>query len=44
MMNMKKESDQEGRVAYLVLWFMGVPFGALLLLWVLFGANLFGPG
>jgi hypothetical protein len=37
-------ADQAGRVGYLVLYLMGVPVGVLLLLWVLFGSNLIGPG
>jgi hypothetical protein len=35
---------QSGRVGYLVLYLMGVPVGVLILLWVLFGNNLIGPG
>ncbi len=35
---------QAGRIGYLVLYLMGVPVGVLLLLWVLFGNNLVGPG
>ena len=35
---------ESGRVGYLVLYLMGVPIGVLLLLWVLFGNNLIGPG
>jgi hypothetical protein len=35
---------QSGRVGYLVLYLMGVPVGVLILLWVLFGSNLIGPG
>ena len=37
----RKES---GRIGYLVLYMMGVPIGILLLLWVLLGNNIFGPG
>jgi hypothetical protein len=37
-------AGQAGRVGYLVLYLMGVPVGLLLLLWVLFGNNLIGPG
>ncbi len=36
--------NERGRVAYLVLWLMGAPIGLLLLLWVIFGNNLFAPG
>ena len=37
----KKES---GRIGYLVLYLMGAPLGLLLVLWVIFGDNLIGPG
>jgi len=40
-MDRRKES---GRIGYLVLYMMGVPIGILLLLWVLLGNNIFGPG
>jgi hypothetical protein len=36
--------DESGRVGYLVLYLMGVPIGILLLLWVILGNNLVGPG
>ena len=36
--------DESGRVGYLVLYFMGVPIGLILLLWVIFGNNLLTPG
>jgi hypothetical protein len=35
---------ESGRIGYLVLYLMGVPIGVLLLLWVLLGNNLLGPG
>jgi hypothetical protein len=35
---------ERGRVGYLVLYLMGVPIGVLILLWVLLGNNLIGPG
>ena len=35
---------ESGRIGYLVLYLMGVPIGVLLLLWVLLGNNLIGPG
>jgi hypothetical protein len=38
------KKDESGRIGYLVLYLMGVPVGILLLLWVLFGSNLIGPG
>ena len=41
MTYLKKES---GRVGYLVLYLLGAPIGVLLLLWVLLGDNLIGPG
>ena len=41
---LKKLKDESGRVGYLVLYAMGVPIGLLLLLWVLLGDNLIGPG
>ena len=40
----ESRADQAGRIGYLVLYLMGVPVGVLLLLWVLFGNNLVGPG
>ena len=40
-MNRRLES---GRVGYLVLYLLGAPIGLLLLLWVLLGDNLLGPG
>ena len=36
--------DESGRVGYLVLYMMGVPFGVLVLLWFFFGNNLIGRG
>jgi len=39
-----KLSDQSGRIGYLVLYLMGVPVGLLLVMWVLLGNNIFGPG
>ena len=38
------KSDESGRVGYFILWLMGAPVGLLLLLWVIFGNNLFGAG
>lgn len=35
---------EEARIGYLVLWLLGAPVGLLLLLWVIFGNNLLGPG
>jgi len=39
-----KLSDQSGRIGYLILYLMGVPVGLLLVMWVLLGNNIFGPG
>jgi hypothetical protein len=36
--------SESGRIGYLVLYLMGVPIGVLILLWVLLGNNLLGPG
>lgn len=36
--------EEHGRVGYFILWLMGAPVGLLLLLWVIFGNNLFGRG
>lgn len=41
---MKRLIDETGRVGYLVLYMLGTPVGLLILLWVMFGDNLFGPG
>ncbi len=37
-------NNESGRVGYLVLYFMGVPIGMILLLWVIFGNNLLTSG
>ncbi len=39
-----ERKEESGRVGYLVLYLMGVPIGVLLLLWVLLGNNILGPG
>jgi hypothetical protein len=39
-----RRPGQQGRIGYLVLYLMGVPVGLLLVLWVLLGNNLLGPG
>lgn len=36
--------NEQGRVGYLVLWMLGAPVTLLLILWVLLGDNLIGPG
>jgi hypothetical protein len=41
---MDRRNNESGRVGYLVLYMMGVPIGLLILLWVLLGNNIFGPG
>lgn len=41
---MRQATNQHGRVGYLVLYLMGVPIGLLLVLWVVLGNNIFGPG
>ena len=41
---MRLLNDESGRVGYLVLYLMGVPVGLLLVLWVILGNNIFGPG
>jgi hypothetical protein len=41
---MNDRNRESGRIGYLVLYLMGVPIGLLLLLWVLLGNNLLGPG
>jgi hypothetical protein len=38
------DKRQSGRVGYFVLYLMGVPVGLLLLMWVVLGNNIFGPG
>jgi hypothetical protein len=35
---------ESGRIGYVVLYFLGAPIGLLLVLWVLLGDNIFGPG
>lgn len=44
-MKLPKSLDNEsGRVGYLVMYFMGVPIGLILLLWVILGNNIFTAG
>ena len=40
----ERRHNESGRVGYLVLYMLGAPVGILLLLWVLAGNNIFGPG
>src|SRR5262249_30944757 len=42
--HMDGHDNESGRIGYLVLYLMGVPVGVLILLWVLLGNNIFGPG
>jgi len=42
--HMDRHDNESGRIGYLVLYLMGVPVGLLILLWVLLGNNIFGPG
>jgi hypothetical protein len=37
-------NNESGRIGYAVLYFMGVPIGLIILLWVVFGNNLLTPG
>jgi hypothetical protein len=39
-----ERNPESGRIGYLVLYLMGVPIGLLLVLWVVLGNNIFGPG
>ncbi len=39
-----ERQGESGRIGYLVLYLMGVPFGLLLVLWLVLGNNIFGPG
>jgi hypothetical protein len=39
-----KRRNESGRIGYVVLYFLGVPVGLLLVLWVLLGNNLLTAG
>ncbi len=39
-----KLNNQNGKIGYLILWFMGAPVGLLLVLWLFLGNNIFGAG
>ena len=39
-----ERKGESGRIGYLVLYLMGVPVGLLLVLWLVLGNNIFGPG
>ena len=41
---LRRRENESGRVGYLVLYMLGAPVGLLILLWVLLGNNIFGPG
>jgi len=41
---MKEMMNENGRVGYVLLYFMGVPVGFLLIMWLFLGNNIFGPG
>ena len=43
-MENKIVNTEKGRVGYLVLYLLGAPIGLLLILWVILGNNIFGPG
>ena len=36
--------NESGRIGYAVMYFMGVPIGLILLLWVILGNNIFTAG
>jgi len=38
------DNPESGRIGYLVMYLAGVPIGFILLLWVILGNNIFGPG
>ena len=42
--NMNKHNDENGKIGYLILWLMGAPVGLLLILWMILGNSLIGPG
>jgi hypothetical protein len=42
--NLSTLKNENGRVGYLIMYLMGVPVGLLILLWVVLGNNIFGPG
>jgi hypothetical protein len=37
-------TNQSGRIGYVVLYLLGAPVGLLIVLWLLLGNNIFGPG
>jgi len=40
----RRDEQESGRIGYLVLYLMGVPVGLLIVLWLILGNNIFGPG
>jgi hypothetical protein len=40
----QRRKGESGRIGYLVLYLMGAPIGLLLILWLVLGNNIFGPG
>ena len=44
MKTLRDRTGESGRIGYLVLYMLGAPVGLLILLWVLLGNNIFGPG
>ena len=36
---LKKLKDEEGKIGYIILWLLGVPFGLLLLIFLLRGCH-----
>jgi hypothetical protein len=43
-MAIDKLKDESGRIGYVLLYFMGAPIGLLLIMWLVLGNNIFGPG
>ena len=41
---MNRLDNESGRIGYAVMYFMGVPIGLILLLWVILGNNIFTAG
>lgn len=39
-----RRPGESGRIGYVVLYLLGAPIGLLLILWLLLGNNLIGPG
>jgi len=41
--NTNKKSES-GKIGYFIMWLMGAPVGLLLVIWVILGNSIFGPG